>query len=1080
MFGASLSLRPAGTVCTLCIAKNRLIISVRSHGFAVPSLQSDQQFGENEGSLPDLPPTVLTNPAMTRSIRNLMLLWLLPGLAFAEISKGQDQAGLDFFEQKIRPVLAQHCYSCHSQEAATAGKLKAQLYLDTAAGIASGGESGPVLVPGKSAESSLLKVIRYDGLEMPPSGKLPEEVAADFARWIDLGAPDPRTGEAPQKKRREINVAEGREWWAFRPIQQPVPPNPQTPIDSLILAAQQKHGVASVGPATKEKLIRRAWFDLTGLPPQPQDIAAFLQDTSAEAFPRLVDKLLESPAYGERWARHWLDAARFAESGGYEFDGFRPGAYHYRDWVIKSLNADLPFDQFVRMQLAGDLIRPDTTEGAAATGFLVAGPYPGQITAKTVERIRYDQLDDMMMTIGGSMLGLTLGCVRCHDHKYDPLPQTDYYAIAATLATTAHGSRTLDYDSEATEKALATHAEQHQPFAVALKTHADMVLPERFAAWKKDQLPAQPDASRWQILEPAAAEAGRSWLKLESGGLIVHDGQIMPGVSFRYRGQQRNISSEERYELQFSTFQKNLQSLRLDALSHKALPQRGPGLNDDGSFQLAEIILTAKPLDPGSAEAAQTTTLKPVFAAFSDENQPVAQATDGKPETAWVVRTTAKKDNAAVFEMDPPLKGFDGGTQLQLELRFRDAGIGRLRIAVSTEPNPATWAGDQMPQHVAELRAVAAAYATELPEHVRLSLTRWLSPFDSDTAKLFTAERVHAAAMPRPDFREVYTTTPGGQDVFVLRRGEVDNKAGKADPGFLQVLWRGDAPAKPETTPAAEHPRMALARWMTDLDHGGGALLARVMANRLWQHHFGQGIVRTPNDFGAQGEAPTHPELLEYLAAELIRNGWKLKPLHRAIMLSAVYQQSHEIRDDSLAADPENRLFWHYQPRRMEAETIRDAILQLGGSLDRTMYGPSVLDDTPRRSIYLRVKRSELLPIMTMFDAPEPTQSIGSRSITTVPTQALTLMNSTVVRQQAEKLAAEIRAQVAGAPEDQVKTAFQRTLGRWPSETELTRMTEFVQRQKAALPADTQNPDQVAFTEFCHVLLCLNEFVYVD
>ena len=320
----------------------------------------------------------------------------------------------------------------------------------------------------------------------------------------------------------------------------------------------------------------------------------------------------------------------------------------------------------------------------------------------------------------------------------------------------------------------------------------------------------------------------------------------------------------------------------------------------------------------------------------------------------------------------------------------------------------------------------------------------------------------------------------GGQDVFVLRRGEVDNKAGKAEPGFLQVLWRETNPATPQTTPAAEHPRVALARWMTDVQHGGGALLARVIVNRLWQHHFGAGIVRTPNDFGAQGDPPTHPELLEYLAGELIRNGWQLKPLHRAIMLSQVYQQSHEIREDSLQADPENRWLWHYQPRRLEAETIRDAILQLGGSLDRTVYGPSVLDETPRRSIYLRVKRSELLPVMTMFDAPEPTQSIGTRSITTVPTQALTLMNSAMVRQQAEKLAAAIRSSVTSSLEAQITEAFQRALGRSPTDMELTRMADFVRQQQAAVPADTPNADLLAFTEFCHVLMCLNEFVYVD
>ena len=1016
---------------------------------------------------------------MTRILCIVILSGLL-NAAIGGFTRAQDPAGLDFFEQKIRPVLVQHCYSCHSQQAATDGKLKAELYLDTAAGIAAGGESGPVLVPGKSAESALWKAICYDGLEMPPAGRLSAEIAADFAKWIDLGAPDPRTGAAPLKTRRQIDVAAGRDWWAFRPLQQPTLPDPQAPIDGLIQAAREQHGVMSVGSATREKLIRRAWLDLTGLPPQPSDIAAFVQDTSPGAYANMVDSLLASPAYGERWARHWLDTARFAESGGYEFDGFRPGAYHYRDWVIKALNADLPFDQFVRMQLAGDLLQPDSLDGAAATGFLVAGPYPGQITAKTVERIRYDQLDDMLMTIGGSMLGLTLGCVRCHDHKYDPLPQTDYYAFAATLGTTVQGPRTMDYDPVATDKALELHREQHAPLIAALKAHATTVLPERFAAWKKEQLPSQSEQTRWQILDPVTMDAERSWLKQEPQGLIVHDGMLIPGVSVRQRGRQRNVSAEERYSLDFVTFQKNMQSLRLDTLIHKALPQKGPGLNDDGSFQLAEITLTAKPLAPGATAAAQTIVLKPVFAAFADDNQPLSNATDGKPGTAWVVRATAKKDNAAVFELDPPLPGFDGGTQLQLELRFRDGGVGRLRVSVSTEPNPATWAGDLTMQQVGELRTIAATYPAELPEHVREHLPRWFAPFDAETAALVQAERAHAAKQPRPDFREVYTTVGGGQDVFVLRRGEVDNKAGKAEPGFLQVLWRDAAPATPQTTPAAEHPRLALARWMTDVEHGGGALLARVMVNRLWQHHFGAGIVRTPNDFGAQGDPPTHPELLEYLAGELVRNGWQLKPLHRAIMLSQVYQQSHEIREDSLQADPENRWLWHYQPRRLEAETIRDAILQLGGSLDRTMFGPSVLDDTPRRSIYLRVKRSELLPVMTMFDAPEPTQSIGTRSITTVPTQALTLMNSSMVRQQAEKLAAAIRSSVTSSLEAQITEAFQRALGRSPKDVELTRMADFVRQQQAAIPADIPNADLLAFTEFCHVLMCLNEFVYVD
>jgi hypothetical protein len=301
----------------------------------------------------------------------LFLATTLPAAAQAA-----DDEGIQFFEQRIRPVLAQHCYSCHSVQARDSKKLQGALFLDSAAGVAAGGESGAALVKGKSSESLLLKALKYDGLEMPPSGKLPDEVVADFAKWIDLGAPDPRGGETPVKPKREINLDEGKTWWAFQPLKEvklpDAPMKMEKPIDGFIRHAQQTHGLKPNHPTSKEKLIRRAYFDLIGLPPTPEQVAAFVGDSSPQAYEKVIDELLARPAYGERWARHWLDAARFAESGGYEFDGFRPGAYHYRDWVIRALNQDMPYDQFVRMQLAGDLLQPDAIEGAAATGFLVA------------------------------------------------------------------------------------------------------------------------------------------------------------------------------------------------------------------------------------------------------------------------------------------------------------------------------------------------------------------------------------------------------------------------------------------------------------------------------------------------------------------------------------------------------------------------------------------------------------------------------------------------------------------------------------------------------------------------------------
>ena len=522
--------------------------------------------------------------------------------------------------------------------------------------------------------------------------------------------------------------------------------------------------------------------------------------------------------------------------------------------------------------------------------------------------------------------------------------------------------------------------------------------------------------------------------------------------------------------------------MRLDAFTEKSLPKRGPGVSADGSFELLELKVTARPRDRAAADKDKPIELKlkPVFAAFEDKDQPLANAVDGKPATAWIVRTNAGKDNAAVFEIEGGLPGFASGTELTFELNFRDLGIGRVRFAMSTEPNPATWAGDVAPQHLAEIRAMLAANNNLIPESVREPMVRWFTPFDAETAKFFNTVRDHVQREPRPALTEVYTTIAGGQDVFLLRRGEVDNKQGKAEPSFLQVVaTAADKEArwlpKPANGQPAIDPRVGLANWMTDAEFGAGALLARVMVNRLWQHHFGEGIVGTSNDFGAQGERPTHPELLEWLAAEFVKGGWKLKPLHKAMLLTAVYQQSNDVSPDNLKTDPANRFLWHHQPRRLEAEIIRDALLAVGGSLDPTMYGPSLLDNTPRRSVYLRVKRSELIPFMTMFDAPEPTQSIGERVSTTLPTQALTMMNSPFVRQQAEKLVARIRPTADVPLETAVDRAYQFTFARLPSKEERDRMLAFINQQTAA------NPDMnITLTEFCQVLLCLNEFVYVD
>ncbi|MBM3872050.1 MAG: DUF1549 domain-containing protein, partial [Verrucomicrobia bacterium] len=399
--------------------------------------------------------------------------------------------GVAFFEQKIRPVLIASCFECHSAEAKAKGKLKGGLFLDTRAALLTGGDEGPALVPGKADESLLIKAMRWsrEDLHMPPKSKLPPEVIADFEKWVAMGAPDPRTGEVA-KARREISIPQGRDYWAFRPLKPVTVPTvknaawAKTPIDRFILARLETAKLTPSKPATHEQLLRRATFDLTGLPPTPEETAAFLADPSPNALATVVDQLLSRSAYGERWGRHWLDIVRYAESNGYEFDAFRPGAFHYRDWVIRAFNDGMPYDRFIRWQLAGDKLQPDSVEGASATGFLVAGPYPGQITAKTVERIRYDQLDDMVSTIGSGFLGLTLGCVRCHEHKYDPIPQTDYYGIAAALARTVHSEMKVDRHHAETQRKLAAHKLAGEPLLAALKQFETDEFPARFAKFQ--------------------------------------------------------------------------------------------------------------------------------------------------------------------------------------------------------------------------------------------------------------------------------------------------------------------------------------------------------------------------------------------------------------------------------------------------------------------------------------------------------------------------------------------------------------------------------------------------------------------
>ena len=735
-----------------------------------------------------------------------------PACAQAPAGKAFDAAhpekmarGLELFQKQVQSILTQSCLRCHGGKSTESG-----LDLSDRDRLLKGGESGPAILPGNGKESLLFKLAAHEKEPHMPNGgkKLSNEALANLKDWIDLGAPYSQSllavKAAGPSWTKKVVALESRDFWSFQPLHAAKPPAVKqkswirTPIDSFILARQEAVGLTPNPPATRRALIRRVTLDLLGLPPTPDEIDAFVNDAHPDAYARLVDRLLASPHYGERWGRFWLDLARFAESHGFEHDYDRPTAYPYRDFVIQAFNDDLPYNTFVRWQLAGDEFEPKLPLAQMATGFLAAGVHSTQITSREVEKHRYDEMDDMLSTTSTAFLGLTVGCARCHDHKFDPFPQRDYYQL-------------------------------------------------------------------------------------------------------------------------LSTFTKTVRS---------------------------EVPL---PIGPNN------TNVKTLI------------STEGLPA-----------------------------------LRLHTQG------------------GDVLP-------------ATHF-----------------------------------------------------LRRGDPDQHDAVAPQGFLQVLMRAPAQQWQSAPPAGSrtsYQRRALAEWLTDVDKGGGALLARVIVNRLWQHHLGRGLVATPSDYGSRGEPPTHPELLDWLASKLIHDGWRLKSLHRMILLSAVYQMDSHVDEHKLSLDRDNRLVWHQPLRRLEAEALRDSMLALGGALDGRMYGPGSLKETStRRSIYFTVKRSQLIPMLQVFDWPDALQGMGERQTTTIAPQALMLMNDPQVRSWASGLASRAATKGGDNSAAVVQAAYRLVLGRDPAVEEQADAVEFLNRQASTFKS-TGEPSRTrreALVDFCQALMSLNEFAYVE
>lgn len=854
---------------------------------------------------------------MTRILLPGTAALLLLGGVGGPAASAQDPPRLTVFERRVVPILRTNCYGCHGAVKNSGLDLRAWSTLKT------GGRRGAAVLAGKAAQSLLYQAVARKGeLQMPPGKRLTDLQIETIRAWIDSGAPhgaDERLEDARP--------------WAFRPVSRhAVPEVRQTvwvrnPIDAFVLARLEANGLRPAAPAEKHALIRRAMLDLLGLPPTPEEVDAFVRDTRKDAYEHLIDRLLNSPHYGERWARHWLDLARYAESEGFKSDELRPNAWRYRDYVIRALNSDRPYDRFIKEQIAGDEIYPDDPDALVATGF--CRHFPDESNARDLRQRRQEILNDITDTTGASVLGLTLGCARCHDHKYDPIPQRDYYRL--------------------------------QAFFAAVQPRDDLIL----------------------------------------------------------------LSGEAR-----STYQKRLKE--------------------------------------------------------------------------WEEKTRAVRDRLEALEAPHVLRLMRGHLR-----KFPED----VQQAVDTPP--------------ARRTALQWLLARKVEPQIVVSSTELAKAIKPDEKEEWTRlhallEQVEPARPPSPPIgigiTDIGAVAPG---TYRLAAGVFDRPLEEVEPGFLSVCTTAspgiaqirtgkgaDWNASGGQISASTGRRSALARWIASPDN---PLTARVMVNRLWQHHFGQGIVATPSDFGAQGERPSSPELLDWLAGAFVRSGWSLKAMHRMIMTSSTYRQSATWNAAGARKDPENRLLWRFRRQRLEGEVIRDLALSVSGLLNPRAGGPAVVPPLPdgvpppvgwkvtadpaeqnRRSIYMLVKRNLRFPLFEVFDMPDTHEPCGRRQVTTTAPQALTLLNDAFLLRAGSAFAARVTREAGSDPDACIDRAYRLAFGRTPSAGELRAARAFLVRQaqiagpprrSAGLsPLEVSSGPElsVALVDFCHALLNSSEFLYVE
>jgi len=948
----------------------------------------------------------------------------------AHAAPAADHGDIQFFEQKIRPVLVKECYSCHSDEAK---KSKGGLKLDTRAGLLKGGTGGPSIVPGKPNDSILIRALKHDELEMPPKGKLADDVIADFERWIKMGAPDPR-GDGTATTRPAIDIEKARKFWSFQPPRHFAPTQvtdkdwARSDIDRFILGPLEAKGLKPAKDADRPALLRRTSIALTGLPPSLKELDEFVADKDPKAFEKVVDRLLASPAFGERWGRHWLDVARYADSNGKDENLTFHESFRYRDYVIKAFNDDKPYNRFVMEQLAGDLMpsssQAQKDELLTATGFLIVGPKV--LADRDQLKRKMDVVDEQLDTIGKTFMGLTIGCARCHDHKFDPIPTADYYSLAGILAST----RTLD------------------SFKVG-----------------------NPIVSGWMVRPLGAdGEARLNAMKEHQKKLQALTAQINK-VKAELKGHEDKATMRVPGKLLGITVDdKEAKLVGMWKASTFSRPYVGDGYIHDDKLGKGEKSATFTPKLPKAGDyevlisytpAKGRATNVPVTIKCADGDKTVVVNQEEAPKIDNLFRSLGKFRFAAGTEGSVVISNKDTtGYVIVDAVRFIPAG--------TLEKDP---------------EMMAMGVPTEVKQKIADAQKKMQELLDEEKALKSKAPAAPALVMAARDDDKI-----ANQKIAI--RGNPHTLGTEAPRGFLSVV----VPTEKLSIPTKQSGRLELAQWITEPSH---PLTARVMVNRTWKHLFGEGLVRSVDNFGTQGEKPTHPELLDELSMRFMEDGWSVKKLIRAIVLSHAYQVSVSNDAALVKADPENKLLGRANRRRIEAEVIRDSVLIVADRLDRTMGGSAVAtlgeraidneskgglntDANLRRSVYLPVLRNELPQIFEVFDFADPDVTTGRRDATTVATQALFLMNSPFVLDNAKHAATQLLAQKTDDT-GRLNDLYRRAFGRAPTEKETQIALKFLGDFRTSLSSKPKvDPDTEAWAAVCMAVFGSTEFRFVE